>query len=162
MRPRVVDALRHLARGHVELARFALASPSPSSSDVGVDAVRAVVEHLAREDTGAAISALAGMDWRDCDVEARAAAHALIEHVRFEALNAIAGAYGRITLRELAARCAFDEAEATRACETLGWVCDGASGVVTPVIASDAREVREIAAGDVLGRCTEMVARLDA
>ena len=55
MRPRVVDALHHLARGHVELARFALASPSPSSSDVGVDAVRAVVEHLAREDTGAAI-----------------------------------------------------------------------------------------------------------
>ena len=164
MAPRAVDVLHHLARGDVELARFALA-PSSSSSAASNDArdvdaaVREVVEHLWREDTGAAIAVLAATEWRD----ARDAARAVIERVRFEALNAIAGAYERVTLRELAARCAFDETEATRACATLGWACDDARGVVRPVIADgDSRAMREVSAGDVLARCTEMVARLDA
>jgi len=169
---RALDALRHLADGHVDLARFALDrardggenGEDEDDDDDDVDAVRDVLRKLLNDDDGGAIERVLAREWRGDD--GGRVRDACVEGARRAAMVKMAKTYDRLLTAAAAARLATSEDDATRALEAMGWDVDRATGIARP--RGDAASSEPIGrwsredAVDVVETCARLTSRLDA
>lgn len=169
---RALDALRHLADGDVDLARFAFErardgrenGEDEDDDDDDVEAVGDVLGKLLNDDDGGAIERVLAREWRgDDDGRTR---DACVAGTRRAAMVKMAKTYCRLPTAAAAARLAMSEDDATRALEAMGWDVDRASGIARP--RGDATSSEPIGRGsredavDVVETCARLTARLDA